>query len=232
MGKIIIVASGKGGTGKTTVTANIGAALAMRGDLVALVDMDMGCRNLDITLGLESSIVYDIFDVIEENCDLDEALIKDTRYENLYFIPAPQTRDTSSVEDEAVKRIWEKLSSRPEVTALRDGDRAISVLEDMGIEDVKVVINRVRSDMIDKGIMMNMDDCVDMLGVPVLGIVPDDEELMVAALKGTLAVSAENSRAGQAFLNIAARLMGEEVPIMEFDEKESFFDKVKKLFGK
>ena len=260
MGKIIIVASGKGGTGKTTVTANIGAALAMRGNLVALVDMDMGCRNLDITLGLESSIVYDIFDVIEENCDLDEALIKDTRYENLYFIPAPQTRDTSSVEDEAVKGIWEKLSSRfdyclvdapagidggflyaamgadsailvtmPEVTALRDGDRAISVLEDMGVEDVKVVINRVRSDMIDKGIMMNMDDCVDMLGVPVLGIVPDDEELMVAALKGTLAVSAENSRAGQAFLNIAARLMGEEVPIMEFDEKESFFDKVKKL---
>ena len=158
MGKIIIVASGKGGTGKTTVTANIGAALAMRGNLVALVDMDMGCRNLDITLGLESSIVYDIFDVIEENCDLDEALIKDTRYENLYFIPAPQTRDTSSVEDEAVKGIWEKLSSRfdyclvdapagidggflyaamgadsailvtmPEVTALRDGDRAISV---------------------------------------------------------------------------------------------------------
>lgn len=263
MGKIIIVASGKGGTGKTTVTANIGAALAMRGNLVALVDMDMGCRNLDITLGLESSIVYDIFDVIEENCDLDEALIKDTRYENLYFIPAPQTRDTSSVEDAAVKGIWEKLSSRfdycivdapagidggflyaamgadsailvtmPEVTALRDGDRAISVLEDMGIEDVRVVINRVRSDMIDKGIMMNMDDCVDMLGVPVLGIVPDDEELMVAALKGTLAVSTENSRAGQAFLNIAARLMGEEVPIMEFDEKESFFDKVKKLFGK
>ena len=262
MGKIIIVASGKGGTGKTTVTANIGAALAMRGNLVALVDMDMGCRNLDITLGLESSIVYDIFDVIEENCDLDEALIKDTRYENLYFIPAPQTRDTSSVEDEAVNGIWEKLSytmvnlkvrkkysnggflyaamgadsailvTMPEVTALRDGDRAISVLEDMGIEDVKVVINRVRSDMIDKGIMMNMDDCVDMLGVPVIGIVPDDEELMVAALKGTLAVSAENSRAGQAFLNIAARLMGEEVPIMEFDEKESFFDKVKKLFGK
>ena len=263
MGKIIIVASGKGGTGKTTVTANIGAALAMRGNLVALVDMDMGCRNLDITLGLESSIVYDIFDVIEENCDLDEALIKDTRYENLYFIPAPQTRDTSSVEDEAVNGIWEKLSSRfdyclvdapagidggflyaamgadsailvtmPEVTAPPPPPPPPPPHEDMGIEDVKVVINRVRSDMIDKGIMMNMDDCVDMLGVPVIGIVPDDEELMVAALKGTLAVSAENSRAGQAFLNIAARLMGEEVPIMEFDEKESFFDKVKKLFGK
>ena len=124
----------------------------------------------------------------------------------------------------ATEPYWSRM---PEVTALRDGDRAISVLEDMGIDDVKVVINRVRSDMIDKGIMMNMDDCVDMLGVPVLGIVPDDEELMVAALKGTLAVSAENSRAGQAFLNIAARLMGEEVPIMEFDERKAFLIRLK-----
>lgn len=113
------------------------------------------------------------------------------------------------------------LVTMPEVTALRDGDRAISVLEDMGIEDVKVVINRVRSDMIDKGIMMNMDDCVDMLGVPVLGIVPDDEELMVAALKGTLAVSAENSGQDK-LLNIAARLRAEEVPINGFVKRKAF----------
>ena len=119
------------------------------------------------------------------------------------------------------------LVTMPEVTALRDGDRAISVLEDMGIEDVRVVINRVRSDMIDKGIMMNMDDCVDMLGVPVLGIVPDDEELMVAALKGTLAVSTENSRAGQAFLNIAARLMGEEVLLWNLMKRKAFLIRLK-----
>ena len=262
MGKIIIIASGKGGTGKTTTTANLGAALAVRGNLTAVVDMDMGLRNLDIILGLESSIVYDISDVIEGACSLDEALIKDKRYENLYFVPSPQTRDTSSLKEEDVKAAWEKLKSRfdyclvdapagvdggflysamcadsavivtiPELTALRDADRAISVLENMDISDIKVIINRVRADMIDRGIMMNMDDCVDMLQVPVIGIVPDDEELMVSALKGELAVSNENSRAGRAFSNIAARLGGEEVPVMDFDEKEGFLKRLKKLFG-
>lgn len=263
MGQIVLVASGKGGTGKTTTTANIGAALAERGKLVALVDMDMGLRNLDIVLGLESSIVYDISDVIEGACTLDEALIKDTRYENLYFVPSPQTRGEITLKDEDVKRVWEQLKSRfdyciadaaagvsgsftyaamgadsavivtmPELTAVRDADRVVTVLEDMGVDDIRVVINRVRADMIDKGIMMNMDDCVDMLQVPVLGIVPDDEELILAALGGTLAVSAENSRAGLAFKNIAARLLGEVVPVMNFDLKEGFLTRFKRLFGK
>ena len=262
MGKIIIIASGKGGTGKTTTTANLGAALAVRGNLTAVVDMDMGLRNLDVILGLESSIVYDISDVIEGICSLDEALVKDKRYENLYFVPAPQTRDTSGMNEEKVRQTWEHLKSRfdyciddapagvdggflyaamcadgaiivtmPELTALRDADRAISVLEDMDISDIKVIINRVRADMIDRGIMMNMDDCVDMLQVPVIGIVPDDEELIVSALKGEIAVSNENSRAGRAFLNIAARILGEEVPVMDFDEKEGFLKKLRKLFG-
>jgi septum site-determining protein MinD len=241
----------------------LGAALAIRGNLVVLVDMDMGLRNLDVALGLESSIVYDISDVIEETCSLDEALIKDKRYENLYFIPAPQTRDASDLKDEDVKAVWERLSSRfdycivdapagvdggflyaamcaqsavvvtmPELTALRDADRAISVLEGMDIQDIRVIINRVRADMIERGIMMNMDDCVDMLQVPVVGIIPDDEELMVSALKGELAVSNENSRAGRAFVNIAARLSGEDVPVMDLDEKESFLKRLRKLFGK
>ncbi|MBQ8301266.1 MAG: septum site-determining protein MinD, partial [Clostridia bacterium] len=118
------------------------------------------------------------------------------------------------------------------LTALRDADRAISVLEDMGIEDVKVVINRVRADMIDKGIMMNMDDCVDMLQVPVIGIIPDDEELIMSSLKGEIAVSNENSKAGKAYSNIAARLTGIQVPILNFEEKDSFFKKLKKIFGR
>ncbi len=262
MGKIIITASGKGGTGKTTATANLGAALALRGHLTAVVDMDMGLRNLDIILGLESSIVYDISDVIDGTCSLDDALIKDKRYENLYFIPAPQTRDTSMLESEDVEKIRRQLKSRfdycivdapagidggftyaamcadsavivtmPELTALRDADRAISVLEDMGIEDIKVIINRIRADMINKGIMMNADDCVDMLQVPVIGLVPDDEELLVSALKGEIAVSNENSRAGTAFRNIAARIDGEEVPVMDFEVKEGFFTRLKRLFG-
>lgn len=263
MGKIIIVASGKGGTGKTTTTANLGAALAMRGNLVALVDMDMGLRNLDVILGLENSIVYDISDIIEGSCSLDEALIKDKRYENLYFIPAPQTRDASGLKDEDIHKIWEHLQSRfdycivdapagvdggflyaamcadsaiiitmPELTALRDADRAVSVLEDHDITDIKVIINRVKADMINRGIMMNMDDCVDMLQVPVIGIIPDDEELIISSLKGDLAISNENSKAGKAFLNIAARICGEEVPVMDLDEKEGFFKRLKKCFVK
>lgn len=263
MGKIIIIASGKGGTGKTTAAANIGAALASKGKLVALVDMDMGLRNLDIVLGLESSIVYDISDVIDGACALDEALVKDRRYENLYFIPSPQTRAASSFEEERVRDVWQKIKSRfdycivdapagvdggftyaamcadsavivtmPELTALRDADRAVSVLEDMGIEDIKAIINRIRVDMIDNGIMMNMDDCVDMLQIPVLGIVPDDVELVASALKGNLAVSDENSKAGRAFMNITERLLGSEVPIMDFDEREGFISRFKKLFKK
>lgn len=263
MGKTVIIASGKGGTGKTTTTANLGAALAMSGHLTVVVDMDMGLRNLDVALGLESNIVYDISDVIEGSCTVDEVLIKHTDYENLYFIPAPQTKDTSDLKEEDIKSVWECLAERfeyclidapagldggflyasmcadsavivttPELTSLRDADRAVSVLEDEGIEDIKVIINRIRADYIDKGIMMNMDDCVDMIGVPVLGIVPEDEELMICALKGKIAVSDENSKAGRAFLNIASRMCGKEVPIMDFDEKEGFFERVKKLFKK
>lgn len=260
MGKIIIIASGKGGTGKTTATANLGAALAQRGHLTAVVDMDMGLRNLDIILGLESEIVFDISDVIDGTCTLDEAIIKDKDYENLYFIPSPQTRGVSFINDDSVKAVWEQIKSRfeycivdvpagvdggflyaamsadsaiivtmPELTALRDADRAVSVLEDMGIEDIKVIINRIRPDMIDRGIMINVDDCVDTLGVPVAGLVPDDEELLISALKGELAVSNEQSKAGTAFKNIAARLDGVNVPIMDLEEKKSFW---KRLFGK
>ncbi len=266
MGKIIIIASGKGGTGKTTATANIGSALAARGlaedRKVVLVDMDMGLRNLDIALGLESDIVYDIADVIDGRCALDDAIVKDERYDNLYFVPAPQTRFVTSFAEDRVVRVWEQLRNRfdvciadapagtdggftyaamcadaavivttPELSALRDADRAISALEDMGVKDIRLIINRVRPDMIDRGVMMNMDDCVDMLQIPILGIVPEDERLIAASFGGTLAVSTKDSRAGRAFRNIAARLDGEQTLIMDMEENKGFLKRIKKLFA-
>lgn len=261
MGKVIMTASGKGGTGKTTVTANIGAELAMQGKLVVLVDMDMGLRNLDVALGLESNIVYDVADVMEGTCSLDEALIKDGRYENLYFIASPQTRDASGISDNAVKELWKKLSQRfeyciidapagieggfkysmlgadeaiivtvPETAALRDADRVITVLEEQGIENIRLIINKVRPDMIERGIMMNVDNCIDILQIPVLGIVCDDERLIISSLEGNLAVSDKESMAGKAFKNIALRILGAEVPIMDMEDKKlSFFNKIKRF---
>lgn len=263
MGKVIIIASGKGGTGKTTTTANLGAALSMRGKLTVLVDMDMGLRNLDVALGLESSVVYDIADVIEGSCTLEEALVKDTRYDNLFFIPAPQTRDASTLSVKDTTELWERLSQRfdyclidapagidggfkygmqgadeaivvtiPETASLRDADRVISVLEDNGIENIRLVINKIRPEMIEKGIMMNVDDCIDMLGVPVLGIVGDDEQVVISSLKGQIASAEGDSKAGQAFRNIAARITGEDVPVMDFEDERGFFAALKKLFKK
>lgn len=264
MGKSIMVASGKGGTGKTTFSANLGAALAMQDKLVVLVDMDMGLRNLDVALGLESSIVYDVSDIADGSCTIDEALIKDNRYENLYFIASPQTRDASCTDADKMTALWERLSERfdyciidspagieggfkyamsgadeaiivtvPETAALRDADRVISVLEEAEIEDIRLVINKVRPDMIERGIMMNIDECIDILQIPVLGIVCDDEKLVAASLQGNLAVSEENSMAGMAFKNIALRILGENVPIMDMESKKlTFFEKLKILFGK
>ncbi len=251
MGKIIIVASGKGGTGKTTTAANLGAALSMSGHTVALVDMDIGLRNLDIALGLESSIVYDALDAVEERCSFEDVLIKHPQYENLHFIAAPQTRNITDVDIQKLTDFWERVGGRfdyclidapagivgggfdyalkgaqsaiivtlAELSALRDADRAISVIEDCGIEEIKLVVNRIRPDMIDKGIMMNVDECMDILSIPMLGIVPDDEELISSALKGTLAIENENSMAGKAYLNIAKRICGESIPILKMEKQ-------------
>ena len=264
MGKVIMVASGKGGTGKTTFTANLGTALAMHGKLVVLVDMDMGLRNLDVALSLESNIVYDVSDVLDGICGIDEVLIKDNRCENLYFIAAPQTRSASDFDVEKVREFWQMLRDRfdyclidspagleggfkyaasgadcaimvtvPETAALRDADRVITVLEDSNIDDVRLVINKIRPSMIEEGIMMNIDDCVDILQIPVLGLVRDDEEVIKSSLQGDVAVRNVASSAGQAFKNIALRIMGEDVPIMDIqDRKLSFIEKIRILFSK
>lgn len=254
MGKIVMIASGKGGTGKTTTAANLGAALAMRDKLTVLVDMDVGLRNLDIALGLESNIVYDLSDVLDGRCSLDEALIKDSRYENLYFLPSPQTRGEADFEYSSTKNLWEQLKSRfefciidspaginggflygaicadeavivtvPETAAIRDADRAISELEEIGIEEFHLIINRVRPELVDRRVMLNMDECVDILQIPVIGIVPEDDEVIAPANDGFLVVSNPRSSAGGAYRNIALRMCGGETPIMNFGKKHGIF---------
>lgn len=265
MGKLIIIASGKGGTGKTTLTAHVGAALARSGRLTVLVDADAGFRNLDIALGLESSIVYDYSDYINGTSDLDDILIKNSDLENLYFVAAPQSVPTSDFDEDKTEEFWNSLKSRfefvladapagmgdgfmfaakyadeaiivslAETSSLRDADRVISVLEDLETETIRLVLNRIRPELIERGIMMNADDCVDVLSIPILGIIPEDEAVTESMFKGSPDTEAGEYGAGRAFENIASRLRGNQVPMMEFGSstKKGFLSRVKALFRK
>ena len=261
--KVIGVVSGKGGVGKTTTSANLGCGLAIQGKKVALVDADIGLRNLDVVMGLENRIVYDLVDVVEGNCRLKQALIKDKRYEGLFLLPAAQTRDKDAVSPEQMQKLCENLKEEgfdyilidcpagieqgfknaiagadravvvttPEVSAVRDADRIIGLLEANGLNNPTLIVNRLRIDLVKRGEMMNIEDVTEILAVDILGVVPDDETIVIATNKGEPAVSSEESRAGQAYRNIVRRIMGEDVPLMTFEEEpETFMDKLKKLF--
>jgi septum site-determining protein MinD len=262
MGEVIVVTSGKGGVGKTTTTANLGAALALRGKKVVLVDTDIGLRNLDVVMGLENRIVYDVVDVVEGTCRLKQALIKDKRFDNLYLLPAAQTRDKNAVTVEQMSELCEKLKesfdfilidcpagieqgfknaiagatravvvTNPEVSAVRDADRIIGLLEAHEIKDIRLVINRIRQDMVKRGDMMDKQDILEILAIDLLGLVPDDESIIVSTNKGEPAILDTKSIAGQAYRNIAKRILGEDVPLLEIQNEGSFIGKIKKIFG-
>lgn len=262
MGTSIVVTSGKGGVGKTTTTANIGTALAMLGKKVVMIDADTGLRNLDLHLGLENRIVYNLVDVVEGTCRLKQALIKDKRFENLFLLPTAQTKDKTAVNPEQMQNIIEDLKkdndfiiidcpagiehgfenavagadkaiivTTPEVSAVRDADRIIGKLESKGFDDHQLVVNRIRFEMTKKGDMLNIDDMTDILAIKLLGIVPDDEKIVISTNRGEPAVLDNDSKAGQAYNNIAKRLMGEEVPYISMEEEDSgFMGMLKKLF--
>lgn len=262
MGTSIVVTSGKGGVGKTTTTANIGTALAMLGEKVVMIDADTGLRNLDLHLGLENRIVYNLVDVVEGTCRLKQALIKDKRFDNLFLLPTAQTKDKTAVKPEQMQHIIEELKkdndfiiidcpagiehgfenavagadkaivvTTPEVSAVRDADRIIGKLESKGFDEHQLVVNRIRFEMTKKGDMLNIDDMTDILAIKLLGIVPDDEKIVISTNRGEPAVLDEDSKAGQAYQNIAKRLMGEEVPFINMEEEESgFVGMLKKLF--
>ncbi len=261
MGEVIVITSGKGGVGKTTTTANIGTGLALKNKSVVLIDADIGLRNLDVVMGLENRIVYDIVDVVEGRCRTKQALIKDKRYNGLYIIPAAQTRDKNAVSPEQMKKLTAELKKEfdyilidcpagieqgfknavagadkaivvttPEVSAVRDADRIIGLLEANDIKEPQLIVNRIRPLMIKKGDMMTVDDILDILAIGLIGIVPDDENIIISTNRGEPAVADEKSKAGQAYRNITARIMGDKVPIMEIEEP-GFMAKVKKFFG-
>ncbi len=260
-GKVIVITSGKGGVGKTTATANIGTALAMDGNKVVLIDADIGLRNLDVVMGLENRIVYDIVDVVEEACRLEQALIKDKRTKNLHLLPAAQTRDKNAVNPAQMRNLANELRKEfdyvlvdcpagieqgfknaiagaddaviittPEVSAVRDADRIIGLLEVEGLKEPRVVVNRIRMEMVRRGDMMDLEDMIEILAIGLLGVVPEDEDIVVSTNRGEPVVLDPESRAGMAFHNIAQRIQGKDVPLLNL-EKEKLMDRVKRIIG-
>ncbi|MCI5951693.1 MAG: septum site-determining protein MinD [Anaerostipes sp.] len=259
MSEVIVVTSGKGGVGKTTTTANVGTGLAKLGYSVVLIDTDIGLRNLDVVMGLENRIVYNLVDVVEGNCRIKQALIKDKKYSNLFLLPSAQTRDKTSVSPEQMKKLTDELREEfdyiildcpagieqgfknaiagadravivttPEVSAIRDADRIIGLLEANEIKKMELIINRIRMDMVKRGDMMSQEDVVDILAIDLLGIVPDDENIVIATNQGEPLVGSD-CLAGKAYMNICKRILGEEVSFMEFPV-DGFFARLMKAF--
>ena len=259
--RVIVVTSGKGGVGKTTTTANIGAALADKGHKVLLIDTDIGLRNLDVVMGLENRIVYDLIDVIEGRCRVSQALIKDKRCQNLVLLPAAQIRDKNDVNTDQMKELIYSLKesfdyilidcpagieqgfknaivaadeaivvTTPEVSATRDADRIIGLLEAAGIKSPRIVVNRLRIDMVKDKNMLSVEDILDILAVKLLGVVPDDETVVISTNKGEPLVYKGDSLAAKAFKNIASRIEGVEVPLLDLDVKMSILEKIKFVF--
>jgi septum site-determining protein MinD len=261
-GRVVTITSGKGGVGKTTTTANIGIALARLGRRVVMIDTDIGLRNLDIVLGLESRIVYDIVDVVEGRCKLRQAMIKHKQFPELYLIPAAQTRDKTAVSPADMVQITDQLRpefdfilvdspagiergfrnalapadevlivTNPEVSAVRDADRIIGLIEAEKKDPGKLILNRVKADMVRRGEMLSPTDVTDILGISIIGIVPEDENVVPSSNSGMPVALNESSRAGLAFRNIARRLCGENVPFMSLEPSGNILQRLSRLFA-
>lgn len=261
MGEAIVVTSGKGGVGKTTTSANLGTALALTGKKVCMVDTDIGLRNLDVVMGLENRIIYDLVDVAEGRCRLNQALVKDKRFDELYMLPAAQTKDKHDITPEQVKDIVLELKKDYDYiiidcpagieqgfrNAVAGADRAIIVTtpENAAVRDAdrviglleqaklssKLIINRIRPGMVKSGEMLDIDEICQVLAIDLLGIVPDDEKVIKAANTGEPTVMDPSSRAAIAYRNIARRILGDMVPLMPLDEKSGVFKRFRRFLG-
>ena len=261
MGEVIVITSGKGGVGKTTTTANLGSSLAEAGKKVVLVDTDIGLRNLDVVMGLENRIVYDIVDVIEEKCKLRQALIKDKRFEELFLLPAAQTRDKTAINEDQMKDLTKKLKEEfdyilidcpagieqgfknaiagadraivvttAEISAIRDADRIIGLLESSEIKNPELIVNRLRPNMVKKGEMMEVEDIVDLLSVDLVGVVPDDEYIITQTNKGEPVIKNRRAPSGKAYIEIARRILGENIEVTIPGREKGFWARIKSWF--
>lgn len=259
--RVIVITSGKGGVGKTTTTANLAVALARGGHKVVALDGDVGLRNLDVIMGLENRIVYTLVDVIEGNCRLNQAMIKDKRLDNLYMIPTAQSRTKDAVTAEQMISVCDNLRedfdyvlidspagieagfrnaaagadealviTTPEVSAVRDADRIIGLLESLEKAPIRLIINRIKPDMVERGDMLDVQDVLDILAIDLVGIIPDDESIVISSNKGEPLTLTGESKAAIAFGNIANRLTGKEVPFMELKAERGGF--LNRLFGR
>ena len=261
MAKVITITSGKGGVGKTTSTANLGTALAGLGNKVVVVDADIGLRNLDVVMGLENRIVYDLVDVIEGNCRLRQALIKDKHEAELYLLPAAQTRDKDAVTQEEMIELVDQLREEfdfvlidspagiesgfknaiagadeiiivttPEVSAVRDADRSIGLCEAYEKGQPRLILNRLRPKMVRSGEMMSVEDVLQILAIDLIGIIPEDEDVITATNKGEVLVLDKSSRTGKYYIDIARRINGEEVAIDPIEDTPSLIERISNMF--
>ena len=260
---VIVVTSGKGGVGKTTSTSNIAVALAKLGKKVVAVDADIGLRNLDVIMGLENRVVYNFVDVLEKNCRLNQALVRDKRVESLYLLPAAQTRTKDAVNQEQMIQLCDMLREEfdyilldcpagieggfknaavganealivvtPEVPSVRDADRIIGMLESMGKSPIRLIINRLRPDMVRGGDMLDVPDIIEILAINLIGIVPEDDNVIKAANRGEPMAFASKSPAARAYMNIAERLLGKDVPFTHLDSRpRGLLESIKRILG-
>lgn len=256
MSEVIVITSGKGGVGKTTTSANVGTGLAILGKRVVLIDTDIGLRNLDVVMGLENRIVYNLVDVVEGNCRMKQALIKDKRYPNLFLLPSAQTRDKTAVNPEQMTKLVDDLRddfdyilldcpagiergfqnaiagadralvvTTPEVSAIRDADRIIGLLEADNSMQIDLIVNRIRMDMVKRGDMMSVNDVMDILAMNILGAVPDNQDIVISTNQGEPLVGTD-SLAGQAYMNICKRILGEDIPLMKLDAPKNLISRL------
>lgn len=248
MSEVIVVTSGKGGVGKTTITANLSIALSKLGKKVIAIDTDIGLRNLDVVMGLENHIIYNIVDVIEGNCRLHQAIIKDRKHSNLYLLPSAQSKDKDAINPNQMVNLVEKLKTQydyilidcpagieqgfrnaiaaattavvvttPEVSAIRDADRIIGLLEKDGMASVYLLVNKLRPDLVKKGDMMSSEDVSEILGSEIIGCINDDVNVVIATNRGEALVD-QNTSTGKSLTHIAEKLTGEKI-YMDKDER-------------